>query len=396
MLSSAGGTQRNPTRRLRFACSAVRAHTMPCGDRSAAAPFFHMTVTKRNVLANFVGQGVSLLLTLSLLPLYLPLLGTEAYGLVGFYTALTALFGLFDAGLGAAASRETARRAVVPAQAGSLGGLLRTLEWVYWTMAGVAAAVCWLAGPWLATHWLHLEHLSVETAVVCLRLLGLSLACRLPMGLYSGVLIGLHRQVGLNVLRIVQALLSAPGSYLLLKYVSRAPETYFRWQLALAVVNVGAIAVLAWRGEGKSVAVLQPMSGGSPRFALRELRSIARFAAGSASIAVLVLILTQTNRFMLSAMVPLALCTGIFMLAQALGWPAHDAALPMRLLAGSTTALFTAVSLVATGPELRTSVAALFARRRRRTSSRANEVSVCEQNMASERSQKATVQTVLE
>ena len=278
-----------------------------------------MTVTKRNVIANFAGQIVSILVSLAFLPLFLPLLGTEAYGLVGFYVALTAVFSLLDAGLGTAASRETARRAAVPAQAGTLGDLIRTLEWIYWPVAAVSAAICWLASPWLATHWLHLEKLSVETATACLRLLGLSLACRLPAGLYSGVLNGLHRQVSQNVLRIVQVLLSAPGSFLLLKYVSRTPETYFQWQLALAAFNVGAIAWLVWRALPRAEVRGQDDDRipNKPRFIGAELRSIGRFALGSTGIAVLTLILTQTDRLMLSAMVPLA-SLGIYTLAQSL------------------------------------------------------------------------------
>lgn len=284
-----------------------------------------MTTTQRNVLANLAGQATVMLITLIFLPLYLPLLGTEAYGLVGFYTALIAVFGLLDAGLGAAASREAARRAALAAQTCSLGNLLCTLERIYWLIAAGAATLCWLASPWLTAHWLHLERLPSETATACLRLLGLGLACRLPSGLYGGMLNGLHRQVSQNVVRITLSVLSAPGSYLLLKHVSRAPETFFIWQLVLAGFCAGVLYVLTWRALPRvAVMTADPSeneglrsvsSAARPRFVCTELRSVARFAAGSASIGVLSLVLMQADRFLLSTMVPLA-SLGVYALAQ--------------------------------------------------------------------------------
>ncbi len=275
-----------------------------------------MTTTQRNVLANFAGQAVTMLCSLLFLPLYLPLLGTEAYGLVGFHAALATFFALLDAGLGAAASREAAQRASLPERAPTIGGLLRTLEWIYWPVAAASAAACWWVSPWLATRWLHLEQLSPETATNCLRLLGLVLAFRLPSGLYTGVLTGLHRQVSQNVLRIAAAILAAPGGFLLLKYVSRRPEIYFLWQAVVVALSVGIAAILAWR----ALPTRLRSSCGRPAgvgFVLAELRGVAQFAVGSSAIAVLSLVLTQTDRFLLSVMLPLT-SLGIYTVALSL------------------------------------------------------------------------------
>ena len=43
---------------------------------------------KRNVIANYFGQGWRAALSLLLLPVYLQLLGLEAFGLIGVFTML--------------------------------------------------------------------------------------------------------------------------------------------------------------------------------------------------------------------------------------------------------------------------------------------------------------------
>lgn len=42
-----------------------------------------VTMLKRNVIANYLGQGWRVLMSLAFVPLYIKYLGIEAYGLIG-------------------------------------------------------------------------------------------------------------------------------------------------------------------------------------------------------------------------------------------------------------------------------------------------------------------------
>ena len=64
---------------------------------------------KLNILANFAGKGWNALMLVALVPLYIRVLGIEAYGLIGFFTTLQAVFALLDLGLSTTLNRETAR-----------------------------------------------------------------------------------------------------------------------------------------------------------------------------------------------------------------------------------------------------------------------------------------------
>lgn len=67
-----------------------------------------------NVVANLVGQGWPVLISLVVVPLYLKLLGIEAYGLIGFYFMLQGLAQVLDLGLSPTMNREMARYSAQP------------------------------------------------------------------------------------------------------------------------------------------------------------------------------------------------------------------------------------------------------------------------------------------
>ena len=58
-----------------------------------------MSQVKRNLVANFIGRGWYALMSLAFVPVYIKYMGIEAYGLVGVFATLQALFSLLDFGL---------------------------------------------------------------------------------------------------------------------------------------------------------------------------------------------------------------------------------------------------------------------------------------------------------
>ena len=63
-----------------------------------------------NIVANFSGAGARLIFALVFNIIYFRVLGSESFGLIGFYTSLAALSALFDFGLNQTTMREVARR----------------------------------------------------------------------------------------------------------------------------------------------------------------------------------------------------------------------------------------------------------------------------------------------
>jgi len=70
-------------------------------------------------------------MALLFIPLYIKFLGIEAYGLIGLFMTMQALFMLLDMGLGATVNREMARLSVLPDKAQEMRDLVRSLEVIY-------------------------------------------------------------------------------------------------------------------------------------------------------------------------------------------------------------------------------------------------------------------------
>ena len=64
---------------------------------------------KRNIAVNYASQLYTTLIGILLVPLYLQYMGSEAFGLVGFFAMLQAWFNLLDLGLTPTIARESAR-----------------------------------------------------------------------------------------------------------------------------------------------------------------------------------------------------------------------------------------------------------------------------------------------
>src|SRR5262249_49279285 len=109
-----------------------------------------MNRVKRSIVANLIGKGWTALLSFALVPLYLRYLGMEAYGLVGFYATLQAVFFLIDMGLSVSLNREIARLSVYEGKAQEMRDLVRTIEALYWLLALVIALLVNLIAPIIA------------------------------------------------------------------------------------------------------------------------------------------------------------------------------------------------------------------------------------------------------
>ena len=86
---------------------------LPAGRRVSkpiAAPTARAaSLLRANVAANYLSLAFVTLAGIVALPVYLRLLGVEAFGLVGFFTLLSAGFQVFDVGLSQTFARECAR-----------------------------------------------------------------------------------------------------------------------------------------------------------------------------------------------------------------------------------------------------------------------------------------------
>lgn len=275
---------------------------------------------KRNLIANFLGQGWTALMGLAFVPLYIKYLGMEAYGLIGLFAVLTAWLGLLDMGMTPTLSREMARFKAGSQSVESIRDLLRTVEVITFAIAIAIAGGLALASNWIATYWLNTVELPVQVVSQAFAIMGLVTALRFSESIYRSSIIGLQQQVLFNIVNSGMATLRGLGAVAILIWVSPSIQGFFIWQGFLSVLTLGILAALTYA----SLPAIQHRA----RFSLQELRGIWSFAGGMFGITFLSLLLTQVDKVLLSKLLNL-IDYGYYTLAAAVAAALYMVILPV-------------------------------------------------------------------
>lgn len=252
---------------------------------------------KKNVIANFLGQGWTAVIGLAFIPLYVKYLGIEAYGLIGVFAILQAGLSLLDMGMTPTLNREMARYTAGAHTTQSILNLLRSLEIICLSIAVLCGALMWAASEWLASDWLRAGKLSLETVAQSITIMGWVVALRFVEGIYRGTVLGLQKQVLFNIVNSTFATLRAVGAVAVLAYGSRTIEAYFIWQGVVSIISVTVLAVVAYSNL--------PKAPTPPQFCRNSLMEIRHFAGGIFATTFLALLLTQLDKIMLSKLLSL-------------------------------------------------------------------------------------------
>jgi O-antigen/teichoic acid export membrane protein len=230
-------------------------------------------------------------------PIFIRFIGIEAWGIMGIYATLATATRFFDLGLSVTLNRELARRSVDPGPAEETRNLVRTLEAVYWGMALLIGTTIVFLVPFLTSHWVRTVELRPETVARSLVLIAVIIALQWPVGLYSGGLLGLQRQIQLALTNAAITTIRAVGAMLLLWLVSPTIEVFLGWQLGIGAVSAAIIGGLLWWQL--------PKAQTRATIRLHLLKKVWRFTAGITLAGVLGLLLSQIDKLILSKMLTL-------------------------------------------------------------------------------------------
>lgn len=259
---------------------------------------------RRNVLASYASQIYVTLVGILILPLYLKYMGAEAYGLVGFFTMLQAWFSLLDMGLTPTVARETARFRGGATDALSYRRLLRALQLVFFAVAVLGGGAMFAFSGLIAKTWLQVQTLPLAQVQAALQLMAVGVALRWMSGLYRGCISGSERLVWLGGFNAFVATLRFVGVLPVLIWVGHSPVIFFTYQLLVAVVELGGLAVTS-HGLLPTVPPGQ-RPGWSPTSLLKPIKPVLSFSLTIAFTSSVWVLVTQTDKLVLSKLLPLA------------------------------------------------------------------------------------------
>ena len=259
---------------------------------------------KKNILASYVTQIYMTLVGILILPLYLRYMGAEAYGLVGFFTMLQAWFNLLDMGLTPTVARETARFRGGATDALSYRRLLRALQLIFFAVALLGGGAMFVLSGLIADGWLKVQTLPLAQVQLALQLMAVGVALRWMSGLYRGCISGSERLVWLGGFNAFVATLRFVGVLPVLIWVGHSPAVFFTYQLLVAMVELAGLAANAY-GLFPAVPPGQQL-GWTSASLFEPIKPVLKFSLSIAFTSSVWVLVTQTDKLVLSKLLPLA------------------------------------------------------------------------------------------
>ncbi len=257
----------------------------------------YMAALRINILTSYVGQVWIAIMGIIFMPMYMRLLGMEAFGLVGVMLSLQAIIQLFDFGIGGTANRELSRNAHNPLLARSSRDLIRTSEVIIWVLATTIILILYLTSHTLANHWLNLSQLTTAQAAQAITLMGGAVALLWPSTFYANCLSGLEHQPLLNLIQAIFATLRYAGVLPVMWWISPSIEVFLYWHALVGALQTLVTGWLVW--------CYLPQSPLPTKWCYKLLVDNSHFAGGLFVVGVLALGISQIDRLVLTSLRPL-------------------------------------------------------------------------------------------
>ena len=252
---------------------------------------------KRNVIANILGSGWSALMSIIFVPLYIKYMGVESYGLVGVSAIVFAWLFILDMGMSSTISREMARFSGNAHNNKSILDLLKSFEIISFGAAIIVIFSILVSSRWLSVNWINNKSLNNDIVINTIIIIGFIAGTKLIEGVYRNALVGLQKQIKINIIASILATFRGLGAVFLLIYVSPSIIVFFLWQ---AIIS---IATVVWYGS--YLYSVLPNTEIKSSFSIKELSKIKQYAFGMIGTTILVLLLTQIDKLILVKLITL-------------------------------------------------------------------------------------------
>lgn len=234
------------------------------------------------------------------MPLYLQYLGSEAYGLVGFFTLMQAWLYLLDMGLSPTLGRQIAYTQGQNNSFKELAKLLRSFEIIFLLLSIFIIALIILSSGWISKEWVSSEKINSQTIAYCISIMGIIIGLRFFSSLYRSGINGMEDQIWLNAANITFVTLKFIGALALLHLVTTDIRHFFEYQLIIGIVEVLFLVGRLY----KTLPVSFVTCG--LKFSLNSVRKITPFALSIAYTSGIWVMIMQLDKLILSGILSLS------------------------------------------------------------------------------------------
>ena len=194
-----------------------------------------MTI-KKNIISNYFGNTWVTIMSLIFPPIYIKLLGIEAYGIIGFFSTLQIL-GIFDGGISTAMHRKISALSIAKKNTSKIGNIIRTTEIIYWTIALIICLMIFLSATYFSNQWLLSVKFSNQVIEKVLMISGLIIFFQWPSIIYKQSLMALNKQLEANLIHSIYISTRGIITVSALLFISKSIITLFVCFLLAELIN---------------------------------------------------------------------------------------------------------------------------------------------------------------
>lgn len=189
------------------------------------------------LISNYGSRLWSMISVFIFIPLYIRFLGSENYGLIGFYALLLGIISFADSGMSSAIIKEFSQEYT----SNYKYSVFRHLEKYYVLVCVVICIIIFFSSSFIVDHWITAKGISRGNLIYYVRLIGFGVTTQLISSLYFGALFALNNQIKSNILQLLWSFSKSALVIFLFIIFSKSIELYFIWQL---VCNVTYVLIL--------------------------------------------------------------------------------------------------------------------------------------------------------
>jgi O-antigen/teichoic acid export membrane protein len=192
---------------------------------------------KQNIIWNFLGGTLPLLVGVIVFPLIIQQYGIERFGLLAIAWSLIGYFGLFDMGLSRALTQTVSNKLSQNTQSEEVVTIINTALIVTWGLGILGGAILWFVADWLVVDILSVTKLIQNETIQAFKILAIAIPFVVIASMLRGVMESLQLFKQASVIRVFLGVCTFLGPYLV---------TFYGVSLVYAVYALLAIRITAW------------------------------------------------------------------------------------------------------------------------------------------------------
>ena len=256
-----------------------------------------MSRLSKNIIYNFCGQGLLIVLGFVAVKYIFKQLGEDALGIIYFTATMNAILcGVLEKGVYSISVREVS--AHFNKEPEYIRDLIQTGSFFCWGVYLFFSIAVYLGAPILVNKWINLTTIDPSTAIYILRILGIASLVAFPLSFYASLLRGLQRMEFNNIIDVSASGLHQFGIVMILIAGGNILNVAHWIAICYGLRVVGYLGACSRFFSGQSF---------FPRYVHSVVKRNLKFASKMVSISVLAMVHKQADKVIISKLLPIGL-----------------------------------------------------------------------------------------